>query len=196
MLADPQAPEPVRERLKIVTDEAARAARIVQNLLLFARQYPPERRPCTLSDQARRVLELKSYQLQQDNVKVVTEFAPSPWVLGDENQLQQVILNLVQNAHQAMARRAGARVLTVRCWPDGARVRLEVRDTGPGIPIEVMPRIFDPFFTTKGPGEGSGLGLSVSYGIVTELGGRLWAENRPEGGASFLLELPVGEDKR
>jgi C4-dicarboxylate-specific signal transduction histidine kinase len=84
----------------------------------------------------------------------------------------------------------------VRCWPDGARVRLEVRDTGPGIPIEVMPRIFDPFFTTKGPGEGSGLGLSVSYGIVTELGGRLWAENRPEGGASFLLELPVGEDKR
>jgi len=186
----------VRERLKIVTDEAARAARIVQNLLLFARQYPPERRPCTLSDQARRVLELKSYQLQQDNVKVVTEFAPSPWVLGDENQLQQVILNLVQNAHQAMARRAGARVLTVRCWPDGARVRLEVRDTGPGIPIEVMPRIFDPFFTTKGPGEGSGLGLSVSYGIVTELGGRLWAENRPEGGASFLLELPVGEDKR
>ena len=196
MLADPQAPEPVRERLKIVTDEAARAARIVQNLLLFARQYPPERRPCTLSDQARRVLELKSYQLQQDNVKVVTEFAPSPWVLGDENQLQQVILNLVQNAHQAMARRAGARVLTVRCWPDGARVRLEVRDTGPGIPIEVMPRIFDPFFTTKGPGEGSGLGLSVSYGIVTELGGRLWAENRPEGGASFLLELPVGEDER
>ena len=194
MLADPQAPEPVRERLKIVTDEAARAARIVQNLLLFARQYPPERRPCTLSDQARRVLELKSYQLQQDNVEIVTEFAPSPWVLGDENQLQQVILNLVQNAHQAMVQRAGARVLTVRCWPDGARVRLEVRDTGPGIPIEVMPRIFDPFFTTKAPGEGSGLGLSVSYGIVAELGGRLWAENRPEGGASFFLELPVGDD--
>src|SRR5438876_293354 len=181
-------------RLRIVTDEATRAARIIQNLLLFARQSPPERRPCSLVDQARRVLELNSYQLQQDHVKVVTEFTPSPHVLGDENQLQQVLLNLVQNAHQAMVERPGARVLTVRSWPDGARVCLEVRDTGPGIPAELMPRIFDPFFTTKAPGEGSGLGLSVSYGIVTELGGQLWAENRPEGGASFILELPAGEE--
>src|SRR5437667_443482 len=133
-------------------------------------------------------------QLEEDHVKVVTEFTPSPHVLGDENQLQQVLLNLVQNAHQAMVERPGARVLTVRSWPDGARVCLEVRDTGPGIPAELMPRIFDPFFTTKAPGEGSGLGLSVSYGIVTELGGQLWAENRPEGGASFFLELPAGEE--
>jgi len=194
LLANPQATEQVRERLRIVTDEATRAARIIQNLLLFARQSPPERRPCSLVDQARRVLELNSYQLQQDHVKVVTEFTPSPHVLGDENQLQQVLLNLVQNAHQAMVERPGARVLTVRSWPDGARVCLEVRDTGPGIPAELMPRIFDPFFTTKAPGEGSGLGLSVSYGIVTELGGQLWAENRPEGGASFFLELPAGEE--
>src|SRR2546429_528041 len=196
LIATPRATDQVRERLRIVTDEATRAARIIQNLLLFARQSPPERRPCSLVDQARRVLELNSYQLQQDHVKVVTEFTPSPHVLGDENQLQQVLLNLVQNAHQAMVERPGARVLTVRSWPDGARVCLEVRDTGPGIPAELMPRIFDPFFTTKAPGEGSGLGLSVSYGIVTELGGQLWAENRPEGGASFILELPVGEDKR
>jgi len=105
-----------------------------------------------------------------------------------------VLLNLVQNAHQAMAQSAGARVLTVRIWPDNGRVCLEVKDTGPGIPGEAMPRIFDPFFTTKSPGEGSGLGLSVSYGIVAELGGRLWAENSPEGGASFLLELPVGDE--
>src|SRR2546427_9983908 len=194
LLAHPQATDQVRERLRIVTDEAARAARIVQNLLLFARQYPPERRPCSLAAQARRVLELKSYQLQQDNVKVVTEFAPCPHVLGDENQLQQVLLNLVQNAHQAMVQIAGARVLTVRIWPDGASVCLEVRDTGPGIPEEAMPRIFDPFFTTKPPGEGSGLGLSVSYGLVPELGGRLWAENHPDGGASFRLELPAGDE--
>src|SRR6059058_3265978 len=193
ILAHPQATEPVRERARIVTDEAARAARIVQNLLLFARQYPSERRPCSLAAQARRVLELKSYQLQQDNVKVVTEFAPSPYVLGDENALQQVLLNLVQNAHQAMVQIAGPRVLTVRVWPDGASVCLEVRDTGPGIPEEAMPRIFDPFFTTKPPGEGSGLGLSVSYGIVGQHGGRLYAENRPEGGAMFVVELPTGE---
>src|SRR5439155_25933779 len=115
-------------------------------------------------------LELKSYQLQQDNVKVVTEFAPSPYVLGDENALQQVLLNLVQNAHQAMVQIAGPRVLTVRVWPDGASVCFEVRDTGPGIPEEAMPRIFDPFFTTKTPGEGSGIGLSVSLAIYIRVG--------------------------
>src|SRR5207249_5095594 len=116
--------------------------------------------------------ELKSYQLQQDNVKVVTEFAPSPYVLGDENALQQVLLNLVQNAHQAMVQIAGPRVLTVRVWPDGASVCLEVRDTGPGIPEEAMPRIFDPFFTTKPPGEGdrkstrlNSSHVSISYAV-------------------------------
>jgi signal transduction histidine kinase len=188
-----EVPPHVRERLTIVTEEASRAARIVQDLLLFARQHPPERRPCSLAEQVRRVLDLKGYQLQQDGVRVVTELAPSPNALGDENQLQQVLLNLVQNAHQAMANRPGEQVLTVRVWPAGRNVCLEVRDTGPGIPEEIMPRIFDPFFTTKPPGEGSGLGLSVSYGIVTALGGVLRAENRPEGGAAFVLELPSAE---
>ncbi len=190
LLTNPEVPQYVRDRLTIVTEEASRAARIVQNLLLFARQYTPERRPCSLADQTRRVLDLKGYQLDHDDVRVVTEFAPSPYVLGDENQLQQVLLNLVQNAHYAMSKRPGPRVLTLRTWPNGATVCLEVADTGSGIPEEVMPRIFDPFFTTKPPGEGSGLGLSVSYGIVTQLGGTLRATNRPEGGASFILELP------
>ena len=183
----------MNERLTIVAEEASRAARIVQNLLLFARQYKPERRPCSLVDQARRVLDLKAYQLKQDDIRVVTEFAQSPYVLGDENQLQQVLLNLLQNAHYVMARHPGPRVLTVTTWSNGAAVCLEMRDTGPGIAAEIMPRIFDPFFTTKPPGEGSGLGLSVSYGIVTELGGTLRAENRPEGGAAFILELPSAE---
>jgi two-component system NtrC family sensor kinase len=193
LLTNPEVTAHVNERLTIVAEEASRAARIVQNLLLFARQYKPERRPCSLPDQARRVLDLKAYQLKQDDIRVVTEFGPSPYVLGDENQLQQVLLNLVQNAHYAMAKHPGPRVLTVRTWPDGAVVRLEIRDTGSGIPPAIMPRIFDPFFTTKPPGEGSGLGLSVSYGIVTELGGSLHAENRPEGGAAFILELPSAE---
>jgi two-component system NtrC family sensor kinase len=195
LLTHPDVTPHFNERLKIVAEEASRAAKIVQNLLLFARQYTPERRPCSLPDQAKRVLDLKGYQLQQDSIRVVTEFRASPLVLGDENQLQQVLLNLVQNAHYAMAKRPGPRVLTVRTWPNGVTVCLEVRDTGPGIPSEVMPRIFDPFFTTKPPGEGSGLGLSVSYGIITELGGTLQVHNRPEGGASFILELPAVDRK-
>lgn len=191
LLAEPALPPAVRERLAVIAQETARAARIVQNLLMFARHYTPERRPCALSDQVRRVLELKAYQLQQDDIRVETDFQPCPPVYADANQLQQVLLNLVQNAHQAMARHPGERVLTVRVRGTDDAALIEVLDTGPGIPPEILPRIFDPFFTTKPPGEGSGLGLSVSYGIIAEHQGKLRAENRPGGGAAFLIELPL-----
>ncbi|HEV8586297.1 MAG TPA: ATP-binding protein [Methylomirabilota bacterium] len=193
LLGRPDVPPAVHERIALVADEASRAARIVQNLLLFARHYPPERRPCSLLDAIRRVLELKTYQLEQDKVTVTTELGECPVVWADENQMQQVLLNLVQNAHQAMARQAGERHLIVRLRPREKTVAIEVCDTGPGIPPHLLSRIFDPFFTTKPPGEGSGLGLSVSYGIVGHHGGRLYAENRPEGGAMFVVELPAGE---
>ena len=98
----------VRERVKIVADEASRAARIVQNLLLFARHYPPERRPCSLADQVRRVIELIGYQLVQDQIRIETDIVSSPPVWADENQMQQVVLNLVQNAHQAMVSRTAS----------------------------------------------------------------------------------------
>jgi signal transduction histidine kinase len=185
----------VRDRIKVIADEASRAARIVQNLLLFARHYPPERRPCSLAEQARRVLELKAYQLAQDKIQVVTEFAECPPVWADENQIQQVLLNLVHNAHQAMASHAAEGVLTIRIQPRNGHAVIDILDTGPGLPGEVLARLFDPFFTTKPPGEGSGLGLSVSYGIVTEHQGRLRAANRPAGGAAFSVELPLGERK-
>jgi two-component system NtrC family sensor kinase len=181
----------VRERLNIIAEETARAARIVQNLLLFSRHYPAERHPCLLADQVRRVLDLKAYQLQQDSVEVVTEFDNCPPVWADEHQLQQVLLNLVQNSHQAMSKHDGRRVLTVRIGVEGRQAIVSVLDTGPGIAAEVLPRVFDPFFTTKPPGEGSGLGLSVSYGIVAEHRGRLRAENRAGGGAAFVIELPL-----
>ncbi|MCL6639917.1 MAG: GAF domain-containing protein [Candidatus Rokubacteria bacterium] len=193
LLADRQLPAAARERLTIIAEETSRAARIVQNLLTFARHYTPERRACSLPDQFRRVLQLKAYQLQQDGIRVETEFSPCPPVYADENQIQQVLLNLVQNAHQAMARHDGPRALTIRVAPVDGAARIEVLDTGPGIPPEHLPKIFDPFFTTKPPGEGSGLGLSVSYGIISEHAGRLWGENRPGGGAAFIIELPLGK---
>ncbi len=184
----------VRTRLALIADEASRAGRIVQNLLLFSRHYPPERRPCSLAEQARRVLELKAYQLERDRVQVVTDFQPCAPASADENQMQQVILNLVQNAHQAMLQQGDERVLTVRVRPGRETLVLEVLDTGLGIPREALPRLFDPFFTTKPPGEGSGLGLSVSYGIVAEHKGTLRGGNRLDRrGAIFTLELPDGE---
>jgi two-component system NtrC family sensor kinase len=193
LAAHPEVSEHVRARLTLIAEEASRAARIVQNLLLFARRYAPERRPCSLAEQARRVLDLKDYQLTQDKVQVVAELGPCPPVWADENQIQQVLLNLVQNAHQAMATHSGERVLTVRVAGGSRLARVEILDTGPGVPEPLLQKIFDPFFTTKPPGEGSGLGLSVSYGIVAEHGGTLRAENRPTGGAAFVLELPLGE---
>jgi signal transduction histidine kinase len=193
LLGRADVPMPVRERVEMMADEASRAARIVQNLLLFARHYPPERRPCSISDQVERVLALKTYQLERDKIRVLTEFTPCPPVWADENKIQQVLLNLVQNAHQALVRVTSDRVLTLRVRPRADRVVIEVIDNGPGIPTDVLPRIFDPFFTTKPPGEGSGLGLSVSYGIIGQHGGKLFAEARPEGGAAFVIELPTGE---
>jgi two-component system NtrC family sensor kinase len=180
----------VRERLNVIGDEAERAARIVRDLLMFARHYPAEQGPCLLQDQVRRVLDLSAYALQYDGIEVVTEFDSCPPLSADEHQLQQVLLNLVQNARQAMASQATPRILTVRIRVQPKSAVLSVLDTGPGIAPETLPHVFDPFFTTKPPNEGSGLGLSISYGIVSEHGGRLWAENRPEGGAIFHVELP------
>jgi C4-dicarboxylate-specific signal transduction histidine kinase len=194
LLEHPDATPPIKHRVTIIADEAARAARITQNLLLFARHYTPERRPCSLADQVRRVLELKGYQLKADGVEVSTEFEDAPAVWADENQVQQVVLNLVQNAHHAMTRVEDDRRLTLRVRPVGGAVAIEVLDTGPGIAPEDLPRLFNPFFTTKPPGEGSGLGLSVSYGIVAEHKGRLRGDNRSDRrGAVFTVELPTGE---
>ena len=182
----------VQERLQVVSEETLRAARIVQNLLLFAGRYPPQRSLSSVADQLQRVLDLKGYHLHTDDIRVETQLEPVPPVWADENQLQQVFLNLIQNAHQAMKTARGRGTLVIRLRALESGVRVEVLDDGPGISPADLPRVFDPFFTTKPPGVGTGLGLSVSYRIVTEHGGRLWVENRPEGGAAFFVELPVG----
>jgi CheY-like chemotaxis protein len=116
-----------------------------------------------------------------------------PQVFSDPHQIQQVLLNLVINAEQAMIGAHGRGTLIVRTWHDADRdaVVLEVNDDGPGVPDDVQPRIFDPFFTTKEVGKGTGLGLTVAYAIVQEHGGRIRVESHAGGGASFYVELPV-----
>src|SRR6267142_3399707 len=166
LLMGSDSPTKSRERLHTIVQETSRAAQMFQNLLRFTGSHSTERRPCTLEDQIRWVLELKGHQLRRDGVQVVTELGPSSPVLADDGQLQQVLLNLVQNAHQAMAAHAEPRVLTIRLSETGKNVRLEVLDSGPGIHPNVLPRIFEAFTTTKAPGEGTGLGLWVSYSIV------------------------------
>jgi signal transduction histidine kinase len=185
--------DPVRARLDVVEEQCERAARIIRELLVFARRKPPERKRVDVNEVARATLHLQAPELELRGIRVANELSPVPAVWGDAHQLQQVLLNLFSNASHAMKGLAGA-VLTVRSRVQDGMVVMEVEDTGPGIPAEHLTRVFDPFFTTKAVGEGTGLGLSVSIGIVEAHGGHLHIENVPGAGARVRLRLPAGEE--
>jgi len=146
----------------------------------------------TYFDQIYKVLSLHQSRLEGARITVQTDFGEVPEIWADSNQLQEALFHLVQNAEQAMSAARGSGTLAIRVRPAVDGVRIEVADDGPGVPQDDLARVFNPFFTTKGPGEGRGLGLSVAHSVVAEHEGRLWAENRPGGGAMFVMELPVG----
>src|SRR3989449_8142417 len=173
---------------RMIYQEAERAGHIVKNLLLFAREAKPERRPVNLNEVVERTLALRSYELKIENIAVETQLDPDlPLTLADAAQMQQVILNLVVNAEQAMQQGRGHGHIRVRTQRlSTQRLALEVADDGPGIPPEVASRIFDPFFTTKPVGVGTGLGLSIVYGIIHEHGGEISVSSRSEEHTSEL----------
>jgi signal transduction histidine kinase/CheY-like chemotaxis protein len=176
-----------------VFEEAERASRIVKNLLYFAREEKPERTRVDVNEIVERALALRSYELRVQNVAVERELAPDlPRVMADAHQLQQAILNLVVNAEQALVLSRGKGTISIRTRATStARIVLEVADDGPGVPDEIASRIFEPFFTTKPPGIGTGLGLSIVYGIVQQHEGEVTVVNGANGGAKFVIELPV-----
>jgi two-component system NtrC family sensor kinase len=181
-----------RGHLKVIHEQAERAGRIVRNLLTFARKEPAERSPVDLNDVIQRTLQLMEYDLKIADVEVHRDLRPAlPHVLGDLHSLQQVALNLLTNAAQAVAEnRPGLpRAITVSTWSDDL-VHLRVADTGPGINDVVAQNVFTPFFTTKEPGKGTGLGLSITYTIVENHGGRITVERPSTGGAAFRVDLP------
>lgn len=178
--------------MRVIHEQAERAGRIVKNLLTFARKGPAERAPVDLNDVIQRTLLLMAYDLKLKDVAVETDLAPVPPVLGDRHALQQVVLNLLSNAVQAvLSGPADHRMIRLATTTFDERVRLRVADSGPGIPDDALPQLFTPFFTTKEPGQGTGLGLSITYSIVEAHGGRITVERPPEGGAVFLVELPA-----
>jgi len=185
------------ERAFKIRKAADRCARIVQTFLAMARQKEPERQAVDLNHVAAAALELAGYGLRSDGIAVVERFAPDlPPIAADADQLHQIIVNLVVNAHHAMTGEGtgidGARVLTVTTarGPEPHTVALDVADTGPGISDDMARRIFEPFFTTKPQGEGTGVGLSFSLGLAEAHGGRLALV--PSGsGACFRLTLPI-----
>jgi GAF domain-containing protein/ActR/RegA family two-component response regulator len=190
-LAEPKVADPLVQRhLKGIREGAERAAQIVRNLLQFARKLTSSREDIEIDQLVERVLTLVANAGATQNISIVRDLAPGlPSTSGDPGQIQQVLLNLVTNAFQAMEDSGGQ--VTVRSRSSAGRLRIEVEDTGPGVPAEIRTRIFDPFFTTKPVGTGTGLGLSVAHGIVSAHEGRIWVEEAPGGGARFVIELPV-----
>ncbi|HJP60906.1 MAG TPA: PAS domain S-box protein, partial [Gemmatimonadaceae bacterium] len=193
MLSDGNLNAEDRHATETIASESRRAARIVHNLLTFARQHKAEKTYANINEVIENTLELRGYDLSVRGIQIERLYAdPPPSTMVDAYQLQQVILNLVTNAEQAMAAidRAHHR-LTVRTRRDAETIHIEIEDTGPGIPPDNLERIFNPFFTTKSDGHGTGLGLSISLGIISEHGGRIWAENAAGAGAKFCVDLPL-----
>jgi signal transduction histidine kinase/CheY-like chemotaxis protein len=179
------------ERVAKIADCAMRAATIVRGLQTFVRPQPNEVVPLDLRDVVSRVVAVRRDAMHFNGVALVEDLPESlPLVLGDAGQLEQVVLNLVLNAEQAVATASAPRI-AIGLNVHDSRVRLIIADTGPGIPADILPRIFEPFFTTKAPNQNSGLGLSISHSIVQNHGGRLIAESTPGRGATFALELPA-----
>jgi two-component system NtrC family sensor kinase len=198
LLERPPHPEFPREHLRVIHAQAERAGRIVRNLLTFARKGVPEQTAVDLNDVVTRTSLLIVYELQLHRIDLVSQLSPEPVVvLGDRYELQQVLLNLVTNAVQAVAgmEPGRPRQITLSTSRSGADALLRVRDSGPGVPKHLAPYLFTPFFTTKAPGEGTGLGLSLSYGLVKTHGGALTYEPTPEGGAEFSVTLPLHQQE-
>jgi two-component system, cell cycle sensor histidine kinase and response regulator CckA len=186
--------DPMKRGLEVILSESERAARIVRNLLTFARKRQSTRALVDLNEIVRETLGLRAYEQRITNITVLPALASGlPQVFADGHQVKQVLLNLLMNAEQAMLAAHGRGTIVIRTWHDGAKsvVVLEVNDDGPGVAEDVQGKIFDPFFTTKEVGKGTGLGLTVAYAIVQEHGGRITLKSTRGAGASFFVELPV-----
>ena len=191
LLTEHQNPQTSREALEAIHHEAKRAAKIVANLLTFARQHQPERATTDLNRVVEDTLELRRYSLRGAQVHIVVRLDPEmPQTMADAFQLQQVVLNLLANAEHALTSWTGERTITVVTQQEDELLSISVSDTGPGISPDHLSRVFNPFFTTKPVGQGTGLGLSISDGIVREHGGRIRVDSQPGKGATFVVELP------
>lgn len=181
-----------RKDAESISREAERATKIVQHLLSFARTHQPERITVDINSVLRNSIDLKVYELKVNNIQIEPDLdAGIPLTTADPHQLQQVFLNMINNSEQAMLDDRGSGLLRISTRLVDDNIHIVFADNGPGIPEESRDRIFEPFFTTKDVGRGTGLGLSVCYGVVTDHGGRIFVEPTAGQGATFVIELPL-----
>src|SRR5437016_711078 len=186
------------EEVRQIYQEAERASSILRQLLLNARETLPERRLVSLNQIVHRAMDLQRFSLAAEKIRVEVDLDPAlPLVQGDPGNLQQVLMNLVGNARQAIEQHGKAGVIQLRTKRIGERrVLLEVADNGPGVPQAIQARIFDPFFTTKPAGVGTGLGLAIVLSVVREHGGSVRLQSPPQGGALFQIEIPAATERQ
>ncbi len=194
LMENPEIPDSARNDLRVILQEAQRTKLIVQNLLSFARQMPPQRKPVQLNGILLRTVQLRAYDFTSHGIEVVEHFSQDlPDVVGDAHQLQQVFLNILNNAYDAVRDTGRPARIEIASTPARNFVEVAFRDNGEG--VAYPDRIFDPFFTTKEVGKGTGLGLSICYGIVREHGGEILCQNNQgDPGATFIVRLPLAMD--
>ena len=184
--------ESMRGDVETIHKEAKRASKITSNLLSFARKHEPEKRFISINDALAQSVDLHAYRMRVNNIEISSDPDPDlPATMADTHQLQQVFVNLITNAEQAMTEAHGKGTLSIKTEAVDEVIRITFSDDGPGIPEENLTNIFDPFFTTKAVGKGTGLGLSICFGIVQQHGGHLHAGNEPGKGATFVVEIPI-----
>jgi two-component system NtrC family sensor kinase len=181
-----------KESLELIHNEAERAAKVVKNLLTFARRREPKKEYSGINDILKTTLDLRAYELKTGNIEVILDLAANlPQIMVDFYQIQEVFLNIILNAEQAMIEAHGGGKLTIKSEEIEDYIRISFTDDGPGIPAENLDRLFDPFFTTRGERGGTGLGLSLCHGIVAEHGGRIYARSKAGKGATVFVQLPL-----
>jgi two-component system NtrC family sensor kinase len=187
-----------REDLEVIIEQAERCSKIIKGLLGFSRALPAEKSDIRINDTIRHVIDMVKNQAKFHNIKIITDLSPDlPEIKGDASQIQQVYMNLLINAADAMNDRGEIRIATRLIKEDGVDyIEIEFTDNGPGIPEEYMGRLFEPFFTTKPVGKGTGLGLSVSHGIVRKHGGHIIVKSKVGEGTTFLIRLPVRPESK
>jgi C4-dicarboxylate-specific signal transduction histidine kinase len=186
-------PPQTRADLELIQKESARASAIIRNLSRFSRQQTPDATLITLREVVASVLELRQRKLEESHIELYVDDRSTQVLMAVFTELQQVLLNFMINAEQAVIRADAPRRITLRTMDVDDRVRLELEDTGPGVPKENEAKLFQPFFTTKPAGEGTGLGLSISYGIIQSHGGTIGYRSAEGGGAVFFFELPTAK---